>query len=365
MAENLSVNLGQRTYSISIGSDLRSAVRTTTAELLKAGRKMAVLTDRTIVARQGAAVEAMFGDVPMLALAPGEETKSVYELGRVLEFLAAQSLDRTGVLWVVGGGVMGDLGGFAAASYLRGIEFYQVPTTLLAMVDSSVGGKTGINLMAGKNLAGAFHQPRGVFIDTDFLATLPPREFAAGAAEVIKYGLLGDAALFAQLERAPLTATSANLAAVIRRCCELKAKIVEADERELAADGGRALLNLGHTFGHAIERVAGYGIYLHGEAVAIGLGAATRLSQKLGSLSMADVARVEAVVAAHGLPVRLRAPLAVPALLDAMARDKKVRAGLPRFVVLQELGEAATRSEGITPALVATCWHEVGAVDSL
>jgi 3-dehydroquinate synthase len=289
----------------------------------------------------------------------------VTELGRVLEFLAAQSLDRTGVLWVVGGGVMGDLGGFAAASYLRGIEFFQVPTTLLAMVDSSVGGKTGINLAAGKNLAGAFHQPRGVFIDTDFLVTLPPREFAAGAAEIIKYGLLGDAALFAQLERTPLTVQSPPLAGVIRRCCELKAKIVEADERELAADGGRALLNLGHTFGHAIERVAGYGTYLHGEAVAIGLAAAARLSQKLGPLAAADVVRIEAAVAAHALPVRLRAPLALPALLDAMARDKKVRAGLPRFVVLRKIGEAATRSEGITPELVTACFREVGAVDSL
>ncbi len=365
MTESLTVNLGERSYSISIGSDLRGVIQAQVADLVKAGRKIAVLTDRTIAARQAEALLAMFGAAPMLVVAAGEETKSVAELGRVLEFLAAQGLDRTGVLVTVGGGVIGDLGGFAAASYLRGIEFIQVPTTLLAMVDSSVGGKTGINLTAGKNLAGAFHQPRGVFIDTQFLATLAPREFAAGAAEIIKYGLLGDAALLAQLERAPLTATSANLPAVIRRCCELKARIVEADERELAADGGRALLNLGHTFGHAIEQVAGYGTYLHGEAVAIGLGAAARLAQKLGSLSAADVARVDAVVAAHALPIRLRAPLALPALLAVMARDKKVRAGLPRFVVLQKLGVAVTRSEGITPAQVEACFREVGAVDSL
>ena len=365
MTESLTVNLGERSYSISIGSDLRGVIQAQVADLVKAGRKIAVLTDRTIAARQAEALLAMFGAAPMLVVAAGEETKSVAELGRVLEFLAAQGLDRTGVLVTVGGGVIGDLGGFAAASYLRGIEFIQVPTTLLAMVDSSVGGKTGINLTAGKNLAGAFHQPRGVFIDTQFLATLAPREFAAGAAEIIKYGLLGDAALLAQLERAPLPATSANLPAVIRRCCELKARIVEADERELAADGGRALLNLGHTFGHAIEQVAGYGTYLHGEAVAIGLGAAARLAQKLGSLSAADVARVDAVVAAHALPIRLRAPLALPALLAVMARDKKVRAGLPRFVVLQKLGVAVTRSEGITPAQVEACFREVGAVDSL
>src|SRR6185295_4410937 len=191
-------------------------------------------------------------------------------------------LDRGGVLFAVGGGVIGDLGGFAAAAWLRGIEYYQVPTTLLAMVDSSVGGKTGINLASGKNLVGAFHQPRAVFISTGLLSTLPPREFAAGMAEVIKYGLLGDAPLFAQLEEAPLTIANARLAAVVRQCCALKARIVEADERETAKEGGRALLNLGHTFGHAIENVAGYGEYLHGEAVAIGLCAAARLSQKLG-----------------------------------------------------------------------------------
>src|SRR6185312_9231659 len=233
-----------------------------------------------------------------------------------------------------------------------GIDFVQVPTTLLAMVDSSVGGKTGINLRAGKNLAGAFHQPRAVFIDTIFLQTLPPREFGAGMAEVIKYGLLGDADLFTQLERAALTPTSANLAAVIRRCCALKSKIVEGDERELAAENGRALLNLGHTFGHAIEQVAGYGTYLHGEAIGIGLCAAARLSQELGYLSATEVARVGGVVAAHTLPVKLRAPLVMKALMSALAQDKKNRAGLPRFVVLKRLGEAATQSEGITASMI-------------
>ncbi|MEO6874435.1 MAG: 3-dehydroquinate synthase [Opitutaceae bacterium] len=365
MTETLSVKLGERSYSISIGSGLVGTVATEIANQTKAGRKIAVLTDQTIAACQAAALQTMFGPAPKLVLAPGEETKSLVDLGRVLDFLAAQTLDRASVLWVVGGGVMGDLGGFAAASYLRGIEFYQVPTTLLAMVDSSVGGKTGINLAAGKNLVGAFHQPRGVFVDTAFLATLPPREFAAGMAEVIKYGLLGDAALFAQLERAPLTSTSASLATVIRRCCELKADIVAADERELAKEGGRALLNLGHTFGHAIEQSAGYGTYLHGEAIAIGLSAAARLSQKLGTISVPEVARIEAVIAAHALPVKLRAPLTITALLAAMARDKKVRGGLPRFVTLARLGEAVTRSDGITPALVETCFREVGAVDSL
>jgi 3-dehydroquinate synthase len=256
--------------------------------------------------------------------------------------------------------VIGDLGGFAAATYLRGIDFYQVPTTLLAMVDSSVGGKTGVNLDAGKNLAGAFHQPRGVFVATDLLATLPPREFAAGMAEVVKYGLLGDADLFSRIERAALTATSADLPAVIRRCCELKARMVEADERELAPEGGRALLNLGHTFGHAIEQATDYRRYLHGEAVSIGLAAAARLSCEAGPLTDADVARVERVIGAQGLPVRLAEPLPIAGLMSAMARDKKVRAGRLRLVVLRRLGEAATRDD-ITPAAIEGVWRQLGA----
>jgi 3-dehydroquinate synthase len=264
-------------------------------------------------------------------------------------------------LFAVGGGVIGDLGGFVAASYLRGIDFFQIPTTLLSMVDSSVGGKTGINLKAGKNLVGAFHQPKAVFIATGMLATLPPREFAAGMAEVIKAGLLGDAALFDQLERAPLTVASAELAEAIRTCCALKARIVEADERELAKEGGRALLNLGHTFGHAIEQVTGYGVYLHGEAVAVGLAGAARLSARLGFLNETEVSRIERVLTAHALPTRLREPLPLGKLMATMARDKKVRDGLPRFVVLKKLGEAATQA-GIAPALVETVWRELGAV---
>jgi 3-dehydroquinate synthase len=361
MAETLVVRLGERSYPIHFGTDLRAEVRAQVAGVRGADRKVAVLIDDNITRWQAAIVQEMFADTPLLALPGGEETKSVAMLDRVLEFLAAQRLDRTGVLFVLGGGVIGDLGGFAAATYLRGIDYFQVPTTLLAMVDSSVGGKTGVNLKAGKNLAGAFHQPRGVFIATDFLATLPPREFAAGMAEVIKCGLLGDADLFVRLERSPVTAAAADLPALIRRCCALKARIVEGDERELAREGGRALLNLGHTFGHAIEQVTGYGRHLHGEAVAIGLIAAARLSQQLGQLEATDVARVEAVVATHALPARLATPLPVAALMTSMAHDKKVRAGLPRFVVLKRLGEAVTRDD-IGWAAIDAVWREVGAV---
>lgn len=362
MTENLTVNLGERSYDICFGSDLSQRVQACVREWTERGAKVAVLTDTQVLAAQGAALRAMFGEVPCLAVEAGEGAKAVAVFGRVLEFLAGQRLDRGSVLFAVGGGVIGDLGGFAAAAYLRGIAFYQVPTTLLAMVDSSVGGKTGINLDAGKNLAGAFHQPRGVFIATDLLRTLPAREFAAGAAEIIKYALLGDAALFARLEESPLGPDSADLAAVVRRCCAIKARIVEADERELAKSGGRALLNLGHTFGHAIEQVAGYGTYLHGEAVAIGLGAAARLSVQLGHLKAAEVARIDTVVAAHGLPVRLRSPLKLDALMAAVSRDKKVRAGRPRFVVLPQFGRAVTQDE-VDPALAVTCFRAVGAVD--
>lgn len=360
MAETLHVSLGERSYPILIGADLADSIRATATEQAKGGRTIAVLTDGHVASLQGDALRRMFAEAPRLVVAPGEETKSLGQLGATLDFLAAQRLDRSSALFAVGGGVIGDLGGFAAAAYLRGIDYYQVPTTLLAMVDSSVGGKTGINLAAGKNLVGAFHQPRGVFVATGMLATLPAREFAAGMAEVIKYGLLGDERLFAELETSPLTARSDALASVIRRCCALKARVVEADERETAAEGGRALLNLGHTFGHAIENVAGYGEYLHGEAVAIGLCAAVRLSQKLGYIAASDVARVDRVMAAHGLPGRLRAPLGYGTLHAAMTRDKKARAGGLRFVVLRRLGAAATQ-DGVPPVLVEASFREVGA----
>jgi 3-dehydroquinate synthase len=360
MHTSLRVNLGERSYDLFFGSGLSGAIRARVDALRSAGRKVALVTDENLAATQGAALDALAGDCPRLVLPAGEGTKCVRELGRVWDFLAENRLDRSSQLVAVGGGVIGDLAGFAAASYLRGIPFIQVPTTLLAMVDSSVGGKTGINLDAGKNLVGAFHQPSAVYIDTALLATLPAREFAAGMAEVIKYGLLGDAELFSRLEREPLTLKSADLAEVVRRCCATKARIVEADERETAAEGGRALLNLGHTFGHAIEQATGYGTYLHGEAVAVGLCAAARLSQKLGYIGASETARVERVVAAHALPTRLREPLALAGLVAAMGRDKKVRAGGLRFVVLKALGESATQG-GIDLALVESAFREVGA----
>lgn len=361
MPSSLQIALTGVRYAIHFGEKAEPAIRKYLQAVTDARRKSMLLTDEGVAAAQGAVLAGVFGGVPRLVMPRGETTKSLAGFGRVLDFLAANRVDRGGVLWVLGGGVMGDLGGFAAAAYLRGIEYVQVPTTLLAMVDSSVGGKTGINLPAGKNLVGAFHHPRSVIVAGEFLRTLPDREFAAGMAEVIKYGLLGDAGLFARLEAEPLTSASADLLDVIRRCCEMKAGVVQADERETAREGGRALLNLGHTFGHAIEQVTDYRSYLHGEAVGVGLAAAARLSEKLGLLPAADVDRVDRALAAHRLPARLREPLAVPALLEAMQHDKKVRSGRLRFVVLNRIGAATTRDD-VDPRLVEAVWREVGAV---
>lgn len=360
MPTNLEIKLASHSYPICFGKDALGALTALKSRLAAEQRTAVLLSDEGVAKAADRVLAAHFVEIPRLVLPAGETTKSLANFGAVLDFLAAQRLDRRGVLWVVGGGVIGDLGGYAAASYLRGIEFVQVPTTLLAMVDSSVGGKTGINIAAGKNLVGAFHHPKAVFILPEFLATLPAREFAAGMAEVIKYGLLGDAALFAQIEREVLAPPSATLPGVIRRCCEMKAAIVQADERETAAEGGRALLNLGHTFGHAIEKVSGYGTYLHGEAVAIGLVAAARLSAELGRIGGGEVERIERVVAANALPVALREPLPLTSLMSAMQSDKKVRAGRLRFVVLDAIGAAATRSD-VEPGPVATVWRAVGA----
>jgi len=359
MVDSLQVNLGNRSYPIHFGDQLVEQVTGDFGKMKAAGRKIAIITDETVARAQADALAAISMGAEVWVIPTGETAKSAEQLVAIWDFLAAIKMDRGGVVVAFGGGVVGDLAGFAAASYLRGVDFVQIPTTLLAMVDSSVGGKTGINLAAGKNLVGAFHQPQAVYVMTDLLTTLSAREFAAGMAEVIKYGLLGDADLYRELENSPLAINSPHLTAVVRRCCEAKGRIVEADEFETAVAGGRALLNLGHTFAHAIEKVAGYSVYLHGEAVAIGLAAAARLSRDLKLVSSAEVERVEAVLAAHALPTRLRDPIELGALMTAMASDKKVRAGRMRFVVMDAIGEAATR-EDVPTVLVESVWREVG-----
>jgi len=282
----------------------------------------------------------------------GEQHKSLGTLSLVFDALVEHRIPRDGGLLALGGGVVGDLTGFAAATWQRGVACVQVPTTLLAQVDSSVGGKTAVNHPGGKNLIGAFHQPSAVIADTATLATLPPREFAAGLAEVAKYGFIMDEAFIGWMEAnaAQLSARDpVALAYAIRRSCECKAHLVAVDERE---QGPRALLNLGHTFGHAIETGAGYGEYLHGEAVAIGTVLAAGLSQRLGWLSAADVQRVRALLEALGLPVA--APkLGVERTLELMRLDKKVLKGQLRLVLLRRLGEGVITADYPKEALLA------------
>jgi len=357
----LDVRAAGGSYPLTIGRGLGPAVEACLSELREAGARLAAVADagarKALASRYAFLLEAF----PLLEIPPGESSKSLAQYAKAVDFFAASGLGRDGVAIAFGGGVAGDLAGFAAATYLRGIRLVQIPTTLLAMVDSSVGGKTGVNIDAGKNLVGAFHQPMAVFADTECLSALPPREFAAGMAEVIKYGLLAEAALFESLERAPLTRWSdERLSEVVARCCQIKADIVSADERETAVSGGRALLNLGHTFGHAIENVAGYGQYLHGEAVAIGLAAAARLSHRLGAIGPSEVSRVDAALEAHGLPARLARPLPLEGLMRAMGRDKKARAGRLRFVALAAIGQAVT-AEAVPAADAEAVWRAVGA----
>jgi 3-dehydroquinate synthase len=345
--ESISVKLGSRSYNVRIGDGVWSEVLTEIAARTQKGQRCVAITSPAIAAARPESIQSLQKLMPVLiSTNDGEKAKSAEELARIWNFLAENRVARDGAVFALGGGVIGDLAGFAAATYQRGIDFIQVPTTLLAMVDSSVGGKTGINLAAGKNLVGSFHQPKVVFADTSILSTLPPREFAAGMAEVIKHALIADRALFVELETsAPLSWKSPSLPKIIRRCVEIKAEVVAGDEFETQASGGRALLNLGHTFGHAIEAVAGYGNYLHGEAVAIGLVMAAQLSAELGQCTANDVAAIEKTIAAYQLPTRLRSPLAVEDLLAAMRRDKKVREGKLRFVLLKNIGAAQTTSD--------------------
>ncbi|EDY82053.1 3-dehydroquinate synthase [Verrucomicrobiia bacterium DG1235] len=355
------VETSRSTYPIHVGRSLGGQLAETLKGLLEKGSRIAAITDSNVRAAQSAWFDELDENVAVLTVPAGETSKNLSCLGEVLDFLAANKLDRGGVVLAIGGGVVGDLAGFAAASYLRGVRFIQIPTTLLAMVDSSVGGKTGINISAGKNLVGAFHQPIAVFSDIEMLKTMPPREFASGMAEIIKHGMLQDAALFDLLEaNSILGPEDSRLEEVVERNCDIKAGVVNADEKETAATGGRALLNLGHTFGHAVENVAGYGEYLHGEAIGIGLVAAAILSERLGFISVGDVERIRKVVSAHRLPTRLNEPLSVEALLKAMSLDKKVKAGVIRFVIMKRIGRAET-IESADMDLIREIWRECGA----
>ncbi len=359
----IEVTTPKESYPIHIGRGLESALKKEIEELKRSGSKVAVVTDASVRSALSGFFEASLGDLPILEIPSGETSKSIAQFEQALHFFASHGLDRGGVAVAVGGGVIGDLTGYAAASWLRGIRFIQVPTTLLSMVDSSVGGKTGINIPAGKNLVGAFHQPIAVYEDLNLLGSLPAREFSAGMAEVMKYGMLADAELFELLEAQPLLSWSdERLGEVVKRNCQTKADVVNADEKELTQSGGRALLNLGHTFGHAIENVAGYGEYLHGEAIAVGFAAAAQLSASYGYIDQSDVDRIVAVVKSHHLPDRLKSPLKLDALFSAMQKDKKVRAGQLRFVLLQSIGQAFTKDD-VSRDRVEEVWRRVGGID--
>ena len=353
--KTLEVALGERSYPIYIGAGLLGDPRWVVPHL--AGRRALVVTNETVAPLYLDRVEQSLQDIPheAVVLPDGERHKTLDTVNRVFDRLLEGRHDRRTTLIALGGGVVGDITGFAAACYQRGVAFVQVPTTLLAQVDSSVGGKTGVNHPLGKNMIGAFHQPRAVVADTDTLATLPARELRAGIAEVIKYGLIRDPELFRWLEthmEGLLERDPALLAEAIERSCRNKAEVVAADERE---SGQRALLNLGHTFGHAIETGLGYGAWLHGEAVGAGMALAARLSARLGWLDAAAVTRIDALLERAGLPAAPPDGLAGERALELMAVDKKVQDGRLRLVLLKGIGEAVVTADA-APADILASW---------
>lgn len=343
--KKISLALGERSYEIFIGRGAYGLVDDEIKMRKEKGNPLALVSENNI---WNVFIEPPKESVSAnIILESGESSKSFENLKKITREMAQAKLDRSGAVFALGGGVVGDIAGFAASVYMRGIDFYQVPTTLLAMVDSSVGGKTAINIPEGKNLLGAFYQPKAVFIDTKFLDTLPKREFAAGMAEVIKYGLLGDKEFFEKMEKLsePLNSKHELMPEIIAHSCKMKAQIVSGDERETKKDGGRVLLNLGHTFAHAIENVFGYGYYLHGEAVGLGLLLAARMSERLGLLENSELARIENLLKIYDLPVKFSKYADVGALVAAAKLDKKNESGLARFVLLKGIGNSLVRSD--------------------
>jgi len=362
MLYDVPVNLGDRSYKIHVGAAVLDRLGALCAGAGLKG-KCLVITDENVGGLYAetalGSLEAAGFSVATATLPAGEQTKCGDQVFALYSACIAAGLDRHSFIVALGGGVIGDLAGYVAATYLRGIPFVQVPTSLLAMVDSSVGGKTGINLPEGKNLVGAFHQPELVLADLETLKTLPVREYRAGLAEVVKYGIIYDAPFFAFLEQnTGQLAEVGNvelLAKVVGRCCEIKAEVVAQDERE---GGLRAILNFGHTAGHALEKVAGYGEYVHGEAVAIGSVFAARASVEQTGLAQADCGRIEKIFADLGLPVD--APgYGWPALRAALSVDKKTVGGMPKFVLAAAIGRVSIGNE-IPEALMEQIWSGLG-----
>lgn len=341
--EKVAVQLGLRSYPILIAPGLLTGAKSQ-QELapLWRYRRVAIISNPTVAALYLPAVQQLFADaqVSYCEVADGEAFKTLSTFEHICSFLLEQKFPRDGLLVALGGGVIGDMTGFVAACYQRGVDFIQIPTTLLSQVDSSVGGKTAVNHPLGKNMIGAFKQPQAVLIDTAMLSSLPKQEFAAGMAEVIKYGLLGDAN-FSQwlIEHAAAISKlqEPELSQMIRHCCQMKADIVSRDETE---QGDRALLNLGHTFGHAIEAWLGYGHWLHGEAVAVGMVMAAKLSAARGWLTVSQVDAIEQLIAAYHLPTAPPSGMSIEHFLPYMKTDKKVKAGKMRFVLMSQPGQA-------------------------
>jgi len=339
---DVTVSLGARSYSILVGPNLLSQLGRRCAQL-NLGQRCAIITDTNVAKRYAPAVEKSLraaGFEPVRVVVPaGETAKSLETVRSCYDTLAAHRLERQSFVVALGGGVVGDLAGFVAATYLRGLPFVQVPTTLLAQVDSSVGGKVGVNLKAGKNLVGAFHQPRLVLCDLKTLGTLPPREFRAGLAEVIKYGIIYDDDLFARLERdlhKLIKRDTKTLEDIVSRCCEIKAEVVAQDETE---GGLRAILNFGHTIGHALEAISRYGKFLHGEAISIGQVAAAELSAALTGLPQLQVERISDLFRRASLPTSVDLNRReMKQLFAAMRLDKKVSAGEIQFVLAKRIG---------------------------
>ena len=337
------VPLGDRSYTIKIGNDLLSKLGKECVRL-KLGARCALVTDRKvgpIYSKIAMSSLRNAGFKPVEIRVPaGETAKSLNTIQSSYDKLAKHRLERNSFIVALGGGVVGDMAGFLAASYLRGIGFVQVPTTLLAQVDSSVGGKVGVNLKAGKNLVGAFYQPRLVLCDLNTITTLPKRELRAGLAEVIKYGIINDATLFKRLERKISDLLSLNtkeMAFIVARSCQIKAKIVGQDETE---NGLRAILNYGHTIGHALESISSYGKFLHGEAISIGQVAASKISREIHGLSQTEVDRIVSLFVAAGLPTQIKLDKnETKKLLDAMKLDKKVSDGKIKFVLAKAIGK--------------------------
>lgn len=340
------IELGDRSYNIVIGTGLLDAAESFTG-LPKASHAM-IVSNVTVQPLYGAqlarALQPHYHRVSTVTLPDGEEYKTLETLNCIFDELLGVAADRKTVLFALGGGVVGDMCGFAAACYMRGVPFVQVPTTLLAQVDSSVGGKTAINHPLGKNMIGAFYQPQRVLCDLDVLNTLPPREFSAGLAEVIKYGPIADMAFFEWLEQnmgALLDRSTTHLAHAVQRSCEIKARVVGEDERE---GGLRAILNFGHTFGHAIESGMGYGVWLHGEGVAVGMVMAAELSARLGLIDAQLCSRLQRLLQHARLPIAGPAQLQPERYLELMRVDKKAEAGEIRFVLLNAPGSACMRA---------------------